>query len=314
LAKNDSFVNEEKRSYYRYDNSPTFRNYWVENSEEYELVIRECGYEQCDALHCWGPGKKGFHSVHYVLSGKGMLMINNVKYYATAGDLFYIGPEDQVYYWADEEAPWEYRWIGLLGIKSQYVLGKTVLPDVHVLSCNGNRSPGDILKKIFDSLHGDESGKFAAMGYAYIFLGDLLERFGRKKENNSDTGRLYVDNAIKFIQNNYTADCSVNSVAQNLNIDRTYIYKLFRKYVGMSPTDYIEKLRISRACELLRASDVPLSKIAEMVGYRDQYHFSRMFKSRMGVAPRSYSQEHSGKSEYNYYEENPAVEVSDENG
>ena len=306
MAAHDKFTfNSDLNSYYNFDNSATFRNYWADNSEEYELIIRECGYEQCDSLHCWGPNKKDFHCVHYVLTGKGAIVIENVKYYVSAGDLFYLGPEDSVYYWADEDEPWEYRWISLSGVKPQYVLNKTVLPDVHVLTLNGDRTFVEIMEKMFESLKIEEPGKFMAMGYAYIFLGEILSKFGRKSENSSDPGKLYVDNAIRFIQNNYTGDCSVSSVAQNLNIDRTYIYKLFRKYVGMSPTDYIEKLRISRACELLRTSGIPLARISEMVGYRNQYHFSRVFKNRMGMAPRIYSQEHSEKSEFNYYEEEP---------
>lgn len=62
--------------------------------ESSELSLFEIGVEKCTPGFDWGPDRKGFHTLHYVFSGKGSLMVNDRYFEISAGQVFYIAPND----------------------------------------------------------------------------------------------------------------------------------------------------------------------------------------------------------------------------
>ncbi|HVT39250.1 MAG TPA: helix-turn-helix transcriptional regulator, partial [Gemmatimonadaceae bacterium] len=67
-----------------------------------------------------------------------------------------------------------------------------------------------------------------------------------------------------------------------------HLIRVFRVQSGCSPGEYVQTRRIARACRLLLDTELPLARIALHLGYHDQSHFSRAFKSRVGLAPGAY--------------------------
>ena len=63
---------------------------------------------------------------------------------------------------------------------------------------------------------------------------------------------------------------------------------MFHAYIGLSPVNYINKFRISNACELLKKDDLKIETVAGMVGVSDEKYFSRMFTKWKGMSPREY--------------------------
>ena len=66
-----------------------------------------------------------------------------------------------------------------------------------------------------------------------------------------------------------------------------YISKLFREEVGDSPINYLIKVRLAKAKELIEESGLPIKAVAKKVGYDDAYHFSKLFKKYYGSPPSS---------------------------
>jgi len=93
----------------------------------------------------------------------------------------------------------------------------------------------------------------------------------------------------QFLKENYTENINLDFLAEKLGYSTAYISKLFTRKIGMSPYQYIIALRISRAKYLLRnCKDLSIKQIAEMVGYNDQYYFSRIFKKFTGESPKKF--------------------------
>ena len=64
---------------------------------------------------------------------------------------------------------------------------------------------------------------------------------------------------------------------------------LFRKYKGMSPSDYIIYMRINKAKEILRLQpELSIRETGEMVGFQDPFYFSKVFKKETGMTPSGY--------------------------
>lgn len=79
---------------------------------------------------------------------------------------------------------------------------------------------------------------------------------------------------------------SVQELAGRMNLSPEHFSRVFRKVAGMSPLDYILDIRVSHARHLLMESSLTVGEIADRLGYRDVYFFSRQFKQKTGLSPR----------------------------
>ncbi len=96
--------------------------------------------------------------------------------------------------------------------------------------------------------------------------------------------------AVEYIHKHYCdRDFSYESLPVLCGLKYSYFFRLFVRRFGVSPSQYVKKLKIEKACQLLWINKYSVTQIAEMLGYSDVYYFSRQFKEHMGVAPSQYS-------------------------
>ncbi len=101
--------------------------------------------------------------------------------------------------------------------------------------------------------------------------------------------RAIIAPAIDYIHKHYTdSELSVSTLADICNISQDYLRKLFCEIYNTSPLKYINRLRISRAEELITSGMYTISDSAFLSGYTDPCYFSREFKKHYGVSPRNY--------------------------
>ena len=81
-----------------------------------ELSLYECGKEDCLKEKTISLTKKTYHLFHFVINGKGTLVLNNKTYNLSKGSLFYIPSNTDAIYYSDREDPWSYEWIGFDGV------------------------------------------------------------------------------------------------------------------------------------------------------------------------------------------------------
>lgn len=79
--------------------------------------------------------------------------------------------------------------------------------------------------------------------------------------------------------------CSFKEIAQRLNMSYSHFRREFKNKTGVSPGEYLHRVRLQRTCELLESTDLMLKEIAEKLGYYSAFHLSADFKSRMGKSP-----------------------------
>jgi len=97
--------------------------------------------------------------------------------------------------------------------------------------------------------------------------------------------------AVKYIQENYNKDISVENVSEKLGISSASFGKLFKDYTGKHFVDYLIHIRLSKAEDALKNSTESIREISEMVGYRDEKYFMRIFKKKTGKTPKEYREE-----------------------
>ncbi|WP_020617872.1 helix-turn-helix domain-containing protein [Paenibacillus daejeonensis] len=101
-----------------------------------------------------------------------------------------------------------------------------------------------------------------------------------------------LDRTIAYMEQEYRSVITREQLAELAGLNPAHYSRIFRKYKGNSPMDYLARLRMDQAKTLLLQTDLPITEIGQRVGYTDPYHFSRRFKQVIGVSPAGYAKEY----------------------
>lgn len=110
----------------------------------------------------------------------------------------------------------------------------------------------------------------------------LAARIHKIRETN---GSKIIQEARLYIENRYTNDISLESTANELGISPHYLSKLFKKETKVNFIDYLTRLRLTKAKELMKEGGKSIKEICYMVGYTDPNYFSRIFKKHTDHSP-----------------------------
>lgn len=259
--------------------------YFNDYFQNIDAMVTTCGYESCAPGHSYGPAVRDCYLIHYVTEGRGVFRTDGKEYRLEGGEAFFIRPGTLIYYAADRKKPWTYTWIGFQGIKIRQYLERTSLFDAPVFGYGEDGGMRLCHEKMYEAnrLCGNRDLMMNSILYEYLFL--LAERFPKRGRSVKEKGDGYVEEALKYVEANYSRNMSVQDVAGFLNIDRSYLHRLFKGRMGVSLQEYLVSFRLRRACGLLDGTDFSVAAIARSVGYEDALYFSRLFRTRKGCAP-----------------------------
>ncbi len=103
--------------------------------------------------------------------------------------------------------------------------------------------------------------------------------------------RDLIYRAISFIRQNYQREITLQDVSEHVGLTSTYFSKLFGEEMGMSYTDYLNRVRIESA-KLLMKEDLTLAEVSQRVGFNDQSYFSKVFRKLEGQSPLKWRTKH----------------------
>lgn len=269
------------------------------NENFIDLSMYQYGYEQCEPGHSFGPAARNHYLFHYVISGTGTLLANNAKeetvtYPIKSGQGFLIFPGQITTYYADSILPWEYTWIEFDGLRVKEALSLT---DLSINSPVYHSHSRDLREKLQEEMlyiahHGKES-PFHLIGHLYLFF-DYLTQSSKsaKLVQSSKMSDYYIKEAIHYIEQNFQNNITIEEIAALCGINRSYFGKIFHKAIGRSPQEFLMNYRMVKATELLKLTSLSIAEIGCAVGYENQLHFSRAFKTIYGVSPREWRNQH----------------------
>ena len=113
-----------------------------------------------------------------------------------------------------------------------------------------------------------------------IMLGGICERAYSKRQLPPRLEKILL-----FIRARLAGSLSVHDICTHFTLSRSYLARLFKQYLQMTPTAYINNEKMHYAGELLQNTDMNISEIAEYLGYCDAFYFSRLYKRTFGVPP-----------------------------
>lgn len=164
-------------------------------------------------------------------------------------------------------------------VPQEYLENK--LRDIISVLCEDAEIQEDSQKKLVENI-ANSKNKQTLYNQIFSVLEELIEQ---SLSITLDTKQLYLD-LKKYIEVNYHAPITVDTMAELYHFSPSYISRVFRKYHGMPPFKYLLSLRIEEAKQLiLNNEELNISLISEMVGYTDPHYFSRIFHKTTGMSP-----------------------------
>ncbi|MGQ9571435.1 MAG: helix-turn-helix domain-containing protein [Thermodesulfovibrionales bacterium] len=276
------------------------------------IFEEECPLEiQCHSFsfnHRLTPSYHDFFEIAYIYKGKGTFHFEGKSYEASEGDIFVIGNTEFHRLEAYQDEP--LKTIDLYFMPEfVYSIGQNSF-DLDYLrpfldhstefrnkipscDCNSSLVLKIIKKMYYEKLEKRDFYQLAVKNYLTQLLllilrhfrkfsTDLLEYTKRKK----DIERL--KNVFSFLQKHYTEDISLDIVAEMACMSPFYFCKFFKRVTGSTLMDYVFRLRIDRAKELLLSSDLTITEIAYETGFESHSYFDRIFRRFTKLSPHNY--------------------------
>lgn len=276
----------------KYTNSARYKCLEYLKKASVDLYLCYCGSQICNSGHAYGPEIRTEYLVHIVLSGKGYYTVDSKTYEIGPQTAFLIYPGVSTYYHASEDDPWTYIWVGFNGIKAEASLKHAQFSkDNPVVQIQNVEPFVNVVNGMLASSQLTYANDLAREGYLYQFVSLLIQ--DRQSQNNIEevhdySYQVYVDHTLEYIEHNYDKYIKVQGIADYIGINRSYLTNCFKSILKMSPQEYILNYRMNQASILLKNTNLPVSKIANNVGYDDALNFSKAFKKTYGINPTNY--------------------------
>ena len=252
-----------------------------------EPTVIYCRRESVKAGAVHGPVIRDVCVVECNLSGKGTITINGQKFTFGPRDCYVLLPGDTVVQTSDPKDPRSGVYCILDGLE--------LTRHFHEAGINSQNPfvPGELFGEILrwmeqmleDVGKKDAGAPMRQASRIYGMLGVMLR--GKSTSKGDDL----VKKAVGLMESNYHEALSMDSLAGNVGLERSYFSVLFKEKTGMSPYQYLTALRIRKARILLRETDTGVARIAEAVGM-DPRNFARLFKKETDETPLQYRQKH----------------------
>ncbi|OXM88228.1 helix-turn-helix transcriptional regulator [Paenibacillus rigui] len=149
------------------------------------------------------------------------------------------------------------------------------------------------MEEAFPSSDGGDTGKKALQRQSLLFeLLELLLQEPSSPGEPTSSGEDWFRRTVEYLDQHFTEEIKLGKLADMAGVHPAYYSQQFKRRMNYSPIEYVTRLRMNKAKELLLAPNPSIREVARSVGYRDEFYFSRRFKEKVGCAPSDYSSHH----------------------
>ena len=201
--------------------------------------------------------------VKLTLSGAGILEYGGETYRLPAGSFFWIDCRaPQHYYTAPDTGQWDVLWFHFYGATAD---------------------------AYYQALAGEDGGGLGrdldASALMTTILCGLIHGAAQQRPQPVPA---VLQKVRQYLHEQYAQKITLDTLSARYNISKYHLQRSFQRYFGQSPGEYLTRLRLTRAKELLRATDLPVSEVAYRVGMENTSYFISVFRSREGATPQQY--------------------------
>lgn len=238
------------------------------------------------------------NEIIYLETGSIIFYIDDNEVHLKAGDALFI-PSELCHYIKKECNSYDYKYYAIIFDNS--ILGKEddsirqLFEGIRI--SRFLKLPDDIILKMKDGAAAQMNDVFGKDLIMKALLFDIITyavktnqyvEVSNSFQLSAEKSISAIDSALSFIHQHYREAISVSDILNVSQYSKSHFIRLFKKYVGMNITDYINKYRIERACLDLLYSNKNVTEIAIENGFNTVQYFSKIFKYYMSSTPKQY--------------------------
>lgn len=252
-----------------------------------DLTVFYSDWDSCKPGHRHSYELVNEFLIHYIHSGKGTFYCDGKVYNLCAGQAFLIAEKRGVYI-ADRAQPWTYSWIRFSGETGRRFLRTLNLSsDNPIYTTENHDAVMNCLKRINATVKSENEFLIHAV---FLELFGTMVRFSANETfSPRNAADEFIDKCKSFLLTNYEKKITASDLADAAGVEYSYLFRLFKKNLGVSPGNYIIDFKLDKAAAMIREFGKPVGEAAAAVGYDDRVAFSKLFKMRYGVSPSVYA-------------------------
>lgn len=249
--------------------------FYEPQKEEITLLVKN------DSLY-FKPHFHRYVEIVYLTKGKCSLTVDGTLQTLSAGEFFIAFP-NQIHSYTDEDNQQSI----VIIFPPEFVPRYKDKFNSSVPRCNIGKAD-EKLEQLFFFFRDEFKNASSELkaGYLHAIISKIFEKSGFLKTSEGKTHILRA--VIKYCENNYKSDISLESTAKALNISKYYLSHIFSDKINMSFNNYVNLLRVGEAVHLLKETTLSVSEISEKCGFNSPKTFNRAFKKATSLSPREY--------------------------
>ncbi len=267
------------------------------NISQQLITINNCGELRLNTdSHIRRYAGRNDYQLIYICEGQCVVTLDGAVHIAYPGDCVLYRPgEVQDYLLAKKVEPHTY-WIHFNGDVCQKLFETLSLQNVHIIKTEQNREIEHLISRICQYYNLEVPNReLICSGLMQSILALLSNEVHKQTHITEGKGKGKISELISRIKMVPNLNITVSECADFCKMSKVHFSRVFKQITGMPPVQFMLKIRIDRAKELLDFTDKPIAEIAEASGFPDQNYFARTFKQFIGMSPTQYRR--TGKAE-----------------
>lgn len=232
----------------------------------------------------------------YMLSGRMQAYIDSEPYEVGDGDMLVVFP-NKIHRFVDEMHGNRYMLFIInpnLVPEFESIMASSTPESPLIKNAFSNKRLDSVARIVADCRHFPEEQKDVLMkGYLLSFFAEIMSMLNVNSVRNDDNQAMKA--LVLYCSQNFTRDLSLSTLESELHLSKYYISHLFGDKLGIRFNDYVNSLRISESCRLLRTTDDSITEIADSAGFGTIRTFNRAFVKQMGISPSDYRKNNKGR-------------------
>ena len=225
----------------------------------------------------------------YVSNGSGILQVRNQQYALNTGNIAVINCLDGYKLNADSQG-WQIFWIHINGkmMKEIYKMILDIGKDNPIFQLNSLVEITKIWEEIYAATNSDTKIKELLINEQLFHLINQVLKVQSEFLQTTTSHKEKIQQVRNYLEENFSSQISLDQLAEIFYINKYYLTRIYKETYQQTINQTLTQLRITKAKELLRYSELSMVEIAVSCGFQDASYFSKVFKKIEGESPQKY--------------------------
>ncbi|MGO4371793.1 helix-turn-helix domain-containing protein [Paenibacillus sp. MCAF20] len=190
-------------------------------------------------------------------------------------------------YGADDENPWTIYWFHLSGTQIAdflLLLDAEASPSLVILPARDETKFLELYHQCYDLLSSKSYSlvHLVEVSQTIRYLLSFVISIAARREDSKSQG--HIEKAIRYLSEHLESSVTLDDIGRHVQVSKQHLNFMFKQSTGYSPVDYYLRMKIQRAGQMLDLSNASIKEISTMLGFKDPYYFSRLFKKMNGCS------------------------------